>query len=445
MKRTLLYTLFIFFFSAKNIDTVAQCNAAFNYTVSSNTATFNATTNSQGYNHVWRFGDGGSGNGATITHNYNQPGQYLVKHIITDSLNNCVDSASQSITISFTPFCTSSFLSNNFFPALNKFVFASTSFVAGTAIKNYTWKINNIVVDTNDFFVYTFPSAGTYNVCLKIETYSGCISEHCEQVQVFGYCNKNSSFTTSANPQQPGTLTFTPNPDNPQFTYWWHPDNGLGYNQRKPTISLQPGSHNVRLTIIDSLNHCYDTVRQVVNIQATSADSCTASFTYTLNNLGQANFTAVSNQTITSQVWTIFNFSDSNSTATINSLNPAYNFNDTGYYWVCVKITTNTGCIRSYCQGISVNTVTGRMYTNRIPSYPNPATSNVMLNLKMEKEGMILIKVFNLSGNIVYGLQQYGNVGNNKLLLPVQNFAKGQYIIDIKYNDEKRYSVFQKQ
>jgi hypothetical protein len=85
------------------------------------------------------------------------------------------------------------------------------------------------------------------------------------------------------------------------------------------------------------------------------------------------------------------------------------------------------------------------MYTNRIPSYPNPATSNVMLNLKMEKEGMILIKVFNLSGNIVYGLQQYGNVGNNKLLIPVQNFTKGQYIIDIKYNDEKRYSVFQKQ
>jgi hypothetical protein len=140
-----------------------------------------------------------SGTGSTIIHNYNQPGQYMVKHIITDSLNTCVDSASQSITISFTPFCTASFLSDNFFPALNKFVFASTSFVAGTAIKNYTWKISNTVVGTNNSFVYTFPSAGTYNVCLKIETFSGCISEHCEQVQVFGYCNKNSSFTTSAN------------------------------------------------------------------------------------------------------------------------------------------------------------------------------------------------------------------------------------------------------
>jgi len=445
MQGALLYTSFFFFFGVKDIDAAAQCNAAFNYSVSLNTATFNATTISQGYHHVWYFGDGGVGNGATIAHNYNQPGQYLVKHRINDSLNNCVDSASQSITISFTPFCTSSFSHNNFFPALNKMVFASTSLVAGTAIKKYTWKIGNTVVDTNDYFVYTFPSAGTYNICLKIETYSGCISEHCEQVQVFGYCNKNSSFTTSANPQQPGTLTFTPNPDNPQFTYWWHVDNGFGYNERKPTIALQPGSHNVRLTIIDSLNHCYDTVRKVVNIQATSADSCTASYTYTLNNLGQANFTAVSNQIITSQVWTIFNFRDSSNTATINSFNPAYTFSDTGYYWVCVKLTTSTGCIRSYCQGINVNSVTGRMYTNRIPSFPNPATSNVMLNLKMEKEGMILVRVYNLSGNIVYGFQQPGNVGNNKLQIPVQNFTKGQYIIDIKYNEEKRYSVFQKQ
>src|SRR6187401_2613169 len=156
MQLILLNTLFFFFFGAKNTDTVVQCNAGFNYTASSNTATFNATTNSQGFNHEWHFGDGSFGNGSTIIHNYNQPGQYMVKHIITDSLNTCVDSASQSITISFTPFCTASFSYNNFFPAVNRIVFASTSFVAGTSIKNYTWKINNIVVDTNDFFVYTF-------------------------------------------------------------------------------------------------------------------------------------------------------------------------------------------------------------------------------------------------------------------------------------------------
>ena len=446
MRRALFYISFISSLGVKNIQAKAQCNPGFSYTVSLNSATFNATLKSQRYHHVWYFGDGSTGNGATITHSYNQQGQYVVKHIITDSLANCIDSVSQSLTINFTPVCSSSFYYNNDFPVLNRVAFVATPVVAGTTIKKYTWKINNIVIDTTEFFLHTFSSAGTYDVCLSIETYSGCISDYCKQVTVFGYCNKSSSFTTSSiNPQQPGTLTFIPNPDNAQFNYWWHPGNGLSYNERKPAIPLLPGSYNVRLVIIDSLNQCYDTVRQVVNVQGPSADSCTASFIYTLNNQGQAAFNAVSNQTITSQIWTVFHFRDSNNTITINDFNPLYTFSDTGYYWICVRLTTSTGCIRSYCQWINVNSVNDRLSNSRIPSYPNPANNNVTLNLKMERESMILIKVYTLSGAIVYSSQHYGNKGNNKLVFDVQNFIKGQYIIELKYNGEKRYSVFQKQ
>jgi PKD repeat protein len=50
--------------------------------------TFDASgsSDSDGYivSYTWDFGDGASGDGVTVTHTYNDPGQYKVKLIVTD-------------------------------------------------------------------------------------------------------------------------------------------------------------------------------------------------------------------------------------------------------------------------------------------------------------------------------------------------------------------------
>ncbi|HLG40628.1 MAG TPA: T9SS type A sorting domain-containing protein, partial [Chitinophagaceae bacterium] len=126
---------------------------------------------------------------------------------------------------------------------------------------------------------------------------------------------------------------------------------------------------------------------------------------------------------------------------TIN--NPTYTFTDTGYYWICLYITTNTGCTGTYCNYIYIDSI-GNMPDGRIPSYPNPAASTVSLKLKLEQQAKFSVTVYNMSGNVAYRMETQGHAGINQINIPVSQLNTGQYFIDIQYGNQRKRSTFQK-
>ncbi len=228
--------------------------------------------------------------------------------------------------------------------------------------------------------------------------------------------------------------------------FQWNFGDGYSSSQNNPVHTYsQPGTYNAKLVIADTVNGCIDTVMQQLLINGSPADSCTASFTYTVNpsQSNQLTFTASSNQTIISQTWRIDQWTNPYDSVFLTAATPTYTFTDTGYYQVCLYITTNTGCTRLSCQGIRINNVDGR-FAGTIPSYPNPASHTVSLRLNLMQETRIGITVYNLSGHAVYGTQKQGAAGTNNINIPVQQLEPGQYFIDIYYGGKRKRSIFQK-
>jgi gliding motility-associated-like protein len=130
---------------------------------------------------TWQFGDGNSGTGATVNHQYaNNASYYNVTLSVNDGV--CTDAIQKTIEVNqllagftFTGICTDN-------PAL---------FVDATAhsdiISSYTWSFGNS--QTADYFdpVTYFHPAGTYTVSLTIKDADGCLDTYTQPVTVIDF------------------------------------------------------------------------------------------------------------------------------------------------------------------------------------------------------------------------------------------------------------------
>jgi PKD repeat protein len=238
-------------------------------------------------------------------------------------------------------------------------------------------------------------------------------------------------------------LHFIPSVNQAGYHYRWLFGDGNISTITTPSHTYQgDGTYSVKLTIRDSIQNCIDTARQ--NISIASGDTCTAFYTYTLDLLGGATFTASSNMAVQSQLWTIYRYSTGDSVL-IQANDPAYQFPDTGYYQVCVYLTTNTGCNSSYCENIYVSTIAGT-YANTVQSYPNPVNQgNVTMNVNLARSGHIDIRVIDINGHTAFQTRMHGREGVNQVRIPVDRLNKGQYFVEICYGYKLLRSIFQKQ
>ena len=443
--RKIIPVILILFFNSTNVK--AQCNAAFTTSVNQANAQFHANNTAFNLFHSWRFGDGSFGNGMNVSHTYALPGTYQVMHIVSDSLNTCRDSVLQSITINFPISCSSSFTASRDSFLFARYRFTSTAQVSGGTVQSYNWTVNGVPVSSNQSFVYTFP-AGTHTVCLAIATTAGCTSSSCQSITVTGSpsCNLTASFTSTASSSNPRQVSFSPTPSSSQMRYQWNFGDGHTSFLKNPVhLYNSAGAYSVLLTVVDTATNCYDSVRQNLQVHGSPADSCTTSFTYTVNpaQQNQLSFTGISNQTIVSQTWFISGRDTSHHTI-YTIANPTHLFPDTGYYNVCLQTLTNTGCRGWYCERISINRV-GQRTINLIPSFPNPANGSfVNLQVNMEIAGRIVLTIYTLRGNAIYTISQTGATGLNRVTIPVSTLQPGQYFIDIQYGTERKRSIFQK-
>jgi gliding motility-associated-like protein len=130
----------------------------------------------------WNFGDGNSGSGFNVSHNYNTTGTYPVQLIITGN-SGCSDTVTRLITI----------VVHNKPAAAIIAPISACSNVAATFNSNIQsvdpvnivqWNISNGVSNTNASFSYAFAQSGTYTIRLIAGTVNGCYDTTTAGIQV---------------------------------------------------------------------------------------------------------------------------------------------------------------------------------------------------------------------------------------------------------------------
>lgn len=265
MKKSLLLISFLFVSYAG----FSQCNAvaAFNLNPGTGCSTphtvFFTDQSTLPDTWFWDFGDGNTSTLQNPVHNYTSTGNFVVKLVVTDTIQGCSDSATSSVKVSIP---TSNFSGSPLFgcgPLTVNFSDASSS--SGTGITSWSWDFGDGNSSTQQNPTHTYQTPGVYTVILTATDSNGCTNSHTKSsyVQVigpdvnFGPDTVNPTCATSI------VVNFT---DSTVFgapiTSWsWNFGDGGSSNLQNP-------------------GHVYSAVGQYdVTLTVTDIDGCTRSFT----------------------------------------------------------------------------------------------------------------------------------------------------------------------
>ncbi len=141
----------------------------------------------------WDFGDGGSANGNSATHQYLNPGTYSVTLVATSDMG-CVDDIIKPVTVDPVP--VPSFIAQD--ACLNQpNVFTNSSTITGISPLIYEWNFGdgNTSVLTSPNHIYG--SAGLYSVTLVVTSGAGCIDSITKVTEVYPLPTVNAGNDTT--------------------------------------------------------------------------------------------------------------------------------------------------------------------------------------------------------------------------------------------------------
>ncbi len=140
-----------------------------------NTSTqFSAGASGRGVTYTWDFGDGTSGEGATVNHVYQSNGSFTVTVHATDGINQ---TSSDTTTVHVVPPPpTASFTYSSYSYSYYVYFNASGSSAdQSTSIASYSWNFGDGSIDTTSYSQdsHQYASSGTYQVSLTITDATG--------------------------------------------------------------------------------------------------------------------------------------------------------------------------------------------------------------------------------------------------------------------------------
>lgn len=130
------------------------------------------------------------------------------------------------------------------------------------------WDFGDNSNSTDQSPLHVYNAAGTYVVCLTIvNANQTCQQTYCDTVVVGSPTSGNCSALFTNSGLTPIGYTFSANVQNPNLDYYWTIDNqfvGNGYEAYAPGFTN--GVHTVCLSVVDSLNNCFDQQCQTIII-----------------------------------------------------------------------------------------------------------------------------------------------------------------------------------
>lgn len=413
--------------------TAQNCNADFSYTVGySKVVTFIAH-DSLGATSRWTFGDGSAqlvtGNGA-ITHIYQQPGQYEVKHFIEKPNSNCKDSVVKIITVEWLDNCKAYFYTRKQTASLTyEFINASSTFAG---LKQGSWDFGDGTTgNTTGNLTHTYTKPGTYTVCLRIETNSGCKSESCQTFQVIdssNICAITAKYSYKRDTLDCRKINFTnlSTPISPNVHFTWNfGDGGMSDAVNPSHIYNQPGKYYVCLVSKSVDSTCRKEYCDTVIVKCdTVPNPCniTAKYTYRRDSLDckKIRFTNLSNL-VSPNVHFVWKFGDG---TTSNDLNPSHVYAQSGRYYVCLVSEAGAGCRKEYCDSVIV----------KCDTVPAPCNITARYSYKRDSLNCRTIRFSNLSMPIVattvHFIWKFGDGSTSNDIIPSHTYNQpGKYYV----------------
>ncbi len=331
--------------------TVIDCHADFDFfPVSDSEVQFTNKSGGTYSEMFWKYGDGKVKYGANPMIDFTKDGIHEICLTVFDSASGCQDRICQEVPIvtETTVYCDAQF----------------DFFVDGKTVKlepevkgnitGWVWDFDNGYNSNDSFPTYTFKKDGVYEVSLTVfDSVSGCFNTHIEPIKIITDVEVvetyvKSDFSYFLNPND-GKVYFKDESEGTLNAWYWDFGDGdsAGVSQNPSYKYEADGYYEVCLTVKNE-NGGQETRCEVIAVGDVS-DACYAKFDYYANAVtATAHFNNKSLGRITGYEW---DFGDE-----LNSIQyePSHTYADTGFYPVCLTVTNDSGCVRTFCREIRV-------------------------------------------------------------------------------------------
>lgn len=208
---------------------------------------------------------------------------------------------------------------------------------------------------------YTYDVTGSYEVCLFIETGSGCTDEICIPLTLgdstgTGDCSAEFIWESSGLDVDFEAFT-TPGPDDVVSYTWYYGDGVVEEDDETPNHDYaEPGTYNVCL-VVEFATGCVTEVCETITITEDGGDAdCEAFFALVSVTPDGTGWNVVLNNesaVVGSDIGTVLWFFGDGSTAT--TYDAEHYYESPGVYEICVVITAADGsCVDEYCDEIMI-------------------------------------------------------------------------------------------
>jgi gliding motility-associated-like protein len=318
-------------------DTAKACKPPF-------TVNFQASGGASGF--MWDFGDGTTSTLASPSHTYQAAGNFTVKLSATNS-TGCTSSIEKPDFIKIQP-PTLAITNLPVTDGCTPYSFTPVASINATeGVASYFWDFGNGFTSTKPDPSYTYTTAGTYTIRLKIQTNGGCTDSVVYQNAVIIGNGATIDFTAVPIPNcvdRPVQFNMTNGPSGSSLT--WYFGDGDSSTVAAPTHSYK-SSKKYTVTLKVKYGSCVSKLskEEYVDIQPPEAKF---SAVRDCNNKLLINFT---NQSIGTGTL-LWNFGDG---GTATTANPSHAYSANGSYSVSLRVDNGT-CSHTFTDTIEVST-----------------------------------------------------------------------------------------
>lgn len=314
-------------FSASNTTGCSDLNVQF---------TDASTTNSGSINYwEWDFGDGTLSNLQNPNHTYLVGGNFTVTLKVKNTFG-CINIISKPSYVNVIAGVKANFTFNTILTCTPPATVHFQNTSSGTAITNYLWSFGDGSTSISPNPSYTYTTAGSYTVKLKVSNANGCI-DSIEKINVVNIGTVTANFTVPQTVCRNNAFSFqnTSSP-NPVSVLWTFGDGSFSTLLNPVKSFSNTGTYQVKL--FSNFGSCVDSITKTITV----IDKPTASFSHTGNNgacVGPVNVQFVNNSAgADSYTWL---FGDGGSSSLDN---PSHQYTSSGNYTVTLIAKSNTGC-----------------------------------------------------------------------------------------------------
>ncbi len=374
----------------------------------------------------WDMGDGTQLSGSNLSHNYQNPGLFVVQGTISSN-QGCALQVTDTALVFPNP--NASLASANTVCEETATSFngnASISAVNGAAIAAYQWNFGDGNAANAQNPSHNYATWGNYNYHMVVSSNHGCLDTlfgnatvHPKPVAQFdlpGHCGGSPMPLTDFSSIPAGSID----------SYLWTSSDGLNSGQQNPVWTLAQGQQQVTL-LLTSDQGCTDTLSKSIAV----GQPFNTSFAPTLVGTATVQFLPDTLDPYLNYMW---DFGD----GTVSyQINPQHTYWNSGIYTVCLTISDSL-CSSSYCTDMQLNATgveTLEAQLLEIKVGPNPFKDQLLIQLP-EYNGNWSVFLRDAQGRLI---GQKTSTQNQLLWNGLEHLSSGIYLVQVETGEGTRF------